>query len=116
MKGNLLDNIPAELPDELFDTLFQGSGCRVERIVSRGHGTPDGEWYDQDEDEWVLLVSGEAALVIENQAEPVILGPGDHVLLPAHCRHRVAWTAANRETVWLAVFIAPTVPSRKDSE
>ena len=105
--ANLFATIPAELPEELFETLLRGRDFRLERIVSRGHATPEGQWYDQDEHEWVLLVSGAAALEIEGREELRVLAPGDHVLLPARCRHRVAWTAAEEETVWVALFYSP---------
>jgi cupin 2 domain-containing protein len=36
---NLYSAIPAGLPEELFETLEQSCGFRLERIVSRGHVT-----------------------------------------------------------------------------
>ncbi|MBZ0269048.1 cupin domain-containing protein, partial [bacterium] len=63
-----------------------------------------GFWYDQDEDEWVVLLSGSATLAWEDGRERE-LGPGDHVRIPAHEKHRVVRTAPDRETVWLAVFL-----------
>lgn len=101
--GSLSQNLPEQLPAELVTILAQGSGVRVERIVSRGHASPAGSWYDQDEHEFVLLAAGEARLLIEGQGE-LELRAGDHVLLPAHLRHRVTWTHPDVETIWLAVF------------
>ena len=101
--GNLGADIPAQLPQELVSILAAGTGLRVERIVSRGHASPAGFWYDQPEHELVLLVAGAARLEIVGEGERV-LGPGDWLLLPAHARHRVASTAADRDTIWLAVF------------
>jgi cupin 2 domain-containing protein len=101
--GNLLDDLPREFGEERFDALLAGAAFRVERIVSRGHATPAGEWYDQDRDEWVLLLSGEALLRFEDEAEPRRLRPGGFVDIPAHCRHRVDWTHPETETVWLAI-------------
>ena len=103
--GNLFAGVPARLPEELFDTLLEHPACRIERIVSQGHSTPAGQWYDQARDEWVLLVRGRAALELEGRAGLLELGPGDFLLLPAHCRHRVAWTAAGEDTVWLALHL-----------
>jgi cupin 2 domain-containing protein len=100
---NLFAGIPAALPDEIAETLLGREGLRIERIVSRGHASPEDFWYDQAEDEWVLLVRGTAGLQFEGEAEPRILRPGDHLHIPAHCRHRVAWTDADTDTVWLAV-------------
>lgn len=103
--GNLLAAAPAALPEELFETLLERPGCRIERIVSRQHATAPGEWYDQERDEWVLLVQGAAGLQIEGRDGLLELGPGDYLLLPAHCRHRVAWTAQDGDTIWLALHL-----------
>ncbi len=102
--GNLLASIPATLPDELVDDLFSGKSFRVERIVSRGHASPDGFWYDQDESEWVVVVQGEARLVLDGQAEPVHLTAGMYINIPAHVRHRISWTHPDMDTIWLAIF------------
>jgi cupin 2 domain-containing protein len=105
---NLLTGLPAELPEELKEELAAGPGARIERIVSRGHRSPDGFWYDQPEDEWVMVLAGRGAVEVEGEQLPVELGPGDSLLLPAHARHRVAWTAEDEATVWLAVFFGRT--------
>ncbi len=104
--GNLFGRIPENLPDELFSVLAEKENVRIERIVSDGHASPEGFWYDQERNEWVLLVSGSAMLSIENETgiERVELTPGDHLLIPAHRRHRVEATSAAEKTVWLAVF------------
>ncbi len=104
-KGNLFAGIPEVLAEERFDPLARGEGVRIERIVSRGQRSPEGFWYDQAEDEWVVVVRGRARLEIEGQ-EDLELGPGDHLLIPAHQRHRVAWTDPDQPTVWLAVHFA----------
>jgi cupin 2 domain-containing protein len=90
------------LPAEVFETLAEGSHCRIERIVSEGHTSPVHEWYDQDQSEWVLLLQGSARLEFEDQT--LELAPGDYVNIPAHLKHRVVWTAPNQRTIWLAVF------------
>lgn len=100
---NLFDAIPSTLQEELFQTIAKSGSVRIERIVSDGHATPPGEWYDQGWDEWVLLVSGEATLLFDDSAAPLILKPGDHVMIPAGCRHRVVQTDPLQKTVWLAV-------------
>ncbi len=109
MKQNLFSNIPDELPEEWITILAEGSGTRIERIVSDGHTSPKGFWYDQEENEWVLLVSGSAVLSIEREsgAEKIELKPGDHLLLPAHQRHRVESTSQTEKTIWLAVYFSP---------
>lgn len=102
--GNLLQNIPEELPDEIVQTLIRGNDVRIESIVSRGHASPPGFWYDQDQAEWVLLLKGEAQLRFAQPERLVHLTPGVHVSIGAHEKHRVEWTAEDAETVWLAVF------------
>ena len=104
--GNLFAAVPARLPAELAETLWQNPAVRVERIVSRGHATRPGEWYDQAEDEWVVLLSGAARLRIEGEPDDRLLGPGDYVLIQAGRRHRVEWTDPESNTVWLAVHTA----------
>ena len=101
--SNLFAAIPDQIPEELSEILLQGSGFHLERIVSAGHGTPEGEWYDQDTPEWVLLLSGGAGLRLEGEAAVRVLKPGDCLNLPAHCRHRVEWTDPGQPTIWLAL-------------
>ena len=100
---NILENIPAELPEELAEVLLEGASFRIERIVSYGHSSPEGCWYDQEQNEWVLVLQGHACLLFEGEEEPVFLSSGDYVNIPAHVKHRVEWTDADQETVWLAV-------------
>jgi cupin 2 domain-containing protein len=100
---NLFQSIPTNLPQELFETLLETEGFRLERIVSRGHATPPGDWHEQARDEWVILLRGRAALQFESVPDPVVLSVGDHILIPAQCRHRVKWTEPNAATVWLAL-------------
>ena len=100
---NLFADIPADLPEELFQTLLAKAHFRIERIVSLGHASPDGVWCDQDEHEWVLLVKGSARLRFEDNAATVEMKPGSFIDIPAHKRHRVEWTDPNQPTIWLAV-------------
>ncbi len=99
---NLLSSIPAALPDELTETLVQAKHVRIERIVSQGHASPPDFWYDQDQNEFVLLVQGAARLRFEDSV--VEMRPGDWLDIPAHRRHRVEWTTPDERTVWLVVF------------
>ncbi|NVN93500.1 MAG: cupin domain-containing protein [Desulfuromonadales bacterium] len=101
--ANIFSNLPQELPEELFETLAQSPAVRIERILSQGHATADGQWFDQERDEWVLLLSGSAGLHFEGETAPRSLAAGDFVLIPTHCRHRVAWTDQQVQSVWLAV-------------
>lgn len=101
--GNLLAGIPGSLPEEFCEALAAAGGVRIERVVSRGHCSPEGFWYDQDRAEWVAVLQGRARLRREADAEDRTLGPGDYIFLPAHCRHRVTWTDPGQDTIWLAV-------------
>jgi len=102
MIRNLFEEIPAELPEELFNEIAGGDNFRLERIVSRGQATPSGQWYDQDEDEWVILLQGRAVLSFKD-GQRVEMRPGDHLTIPAHRLHRVEMTAPDQATVWLAL-------------
>lgn len=103
--GNLYAGLPDALPAEAVTELMATPHARIERIVSRGQASPPGFWYDQDSDEWVMVLAGSAGLLIEGEAAPRKLGPGDYVHLAAHVRHRIAWTDGERATVWLAVHV-----------
>ncbi len=104
---NLLEDLPDARAGEVTQALLAAQGVRLERIVSHGQASAPDFWYDQDAAEWVMLVEGRAHLEIEGEAAVRILGPGDAVFLPAHCRHRVAWTDPGGPTVWLALFVDP---------
>lgn len=104
MKKSLLRNIPRSLPEELIEVLCQSGGMWVERIVSRGQHSPADFWYDQDDNEFVVLIKGRARLRVEGRAEPVGMEPGDYLEIKAHVRHRVEWTPPDEDTVWLAVY------------
>jgi cupin 2 domain-containing protein len=100
---NIFANIPTTLPDEFIEVLVASDTIRIERIVSMGHASPEGFWYDQETDEWVLLLRGAARLRFEADDQPVAMNPGDYMHIPAHKRHRVEWTDPRQQTIWLAV-------------
>jgi cupin 2 domain-containing protein len=83
--------------------LLAAPNVRIERIVSTGHATPAGVWYDQDRPEWLLLLAGSAGLIFDGETEPLVLSPGSYVHIAAHARHRVAWTDPSVPTIWLAI-------------
>jgi cupin 2 domain-containing protein len=99
---NLFLDIPGTLPAELLETLIETGSVRIERIVSRGHVTPAGQWYDQERNEWVALLRGAARLAFADGRE-VTMAAGDWLEIPRRQRHRVAWTDPGQDTVWLAV-------------
>jgi len=101
--SNILADSQSAVSGEVFDAILESDFVRIERIISNGQATPAGKWFDQEQDEWVLLLTGSAGLLFEGEREPRLLGQGDHILIPAGCRHRVAWTDPDVRTVWLAV-------------
>ena len=101
---NLFQDIPKSLDQELVEKLITNDRFRMERIVSRGHASPSGFWYDQDEHELVVVLKGEAKLLFEGDDEPIHMKLGDFVNIPAYRKHRVEWTTPDEPTVWLAVF------------
>jgi len=102
--GSLFEDIPSDLPEELFDTISSTDDVNIERIVSRGHASPEGFWYDQEKNEFVLVVKGSAGLKLENEDDIVVLKAGDYFNIKAHVKHRIEWTDSKCETIWLAVY------------
>jgi cupin 2 domain-containing protein len=103
---NLFSSISTTVPNELSQSLLETKSIRIERIVSNGHASPEGFWYDQEQAEWVLVMSGEAILRFEDHDQPVLMKPGDFINITAHRKHRVEWTTPDTPTVWLAVHYA----------
>lgn len=101
--GNLFAGLPGRLPEEVFETLAEADGVTIERIVSTGQATLEGQWLVGDRHEWVALLTGAARLLFEGEAAARSLAPGDWLMIPAGTRHRVEWTTEDRTTVWLAV-------------
>ena len=101
--ANIFGARPEKFDQEVFEELIRDKHVRIERILSRGHSSPESGWYDQEENEWVIVLEGSGALVFEDGRE-VILNTGDYLNIPAHTRHRVSRTDPDVVTVWLAVF------------
>ena len=101
---NIFADIPTELQNELFEEILTGSTFKIKRIISRGHASPEGFWYDQNENELVILLRGSAGLRFSEKEDLVVLHPGDYILISQHSKHRVDWTDPDRETVWLAMY------------
>ena len=100
---NVFSSLPADLEREVTEDILRAATVRIERIVSRGHHSSAGDWYDQTEHEWVMVLKGAGTIRFADGSE-VTLRPGDHVNIPAHTRHQVAWTAPDEVTIWLALF------------
>jgi cupin 2 domain-containing protein len=98
---NLLQDIPTDLTNEVFELIASSESVKVERIVSKGQVSTD--WYDQDEHEWVMVLQGGGELLFADGTS-VRLGVGDFLNIPAHCKHKVSWTNPDEVTIWLAIF------------
>lgn len=103
--SNIFKNIPDQLPEELMECIFKRNNIQIERIISKGHITPAGQWYDQEWDEWVILLQGQATILYEKDNQSFDLNAGDYLLIPSHARHRVEWTPPGLNTIWLAVHL-----------
>ena len=100
---NIFSNIPEQSTDEFSEELVRSPSTTIERIVSHGHASPKSFWYDQESDEWVMLLKGRAKVLFAGSRPSVELHAGDYLDIPAHTKHRVEWTDPKEDTVWLAV-------------
>ncbi len=100
---NIFSDIPEQTPKEILETVIKSDQVKIERIISRGQATTEGDWYDQEKSEWVLVLKGNAGLLFEGGKEIIIMKTGDYINIPAHKKHRVEWTDPDEETIWLAV-------------
>jgi cupin 2 domain-containing protein len=99
---NIFDHMPSSSPGERFFTLFENSSVKIERIVSHSHSSAEGFWYDQTEDEWVIVLRGEATLEFAG-GELIEMNEGDYLSIPHRVKHRVSRTGPT--TIWLAVHV-----------
>jgi cupin 2 domain-containing protein len=99
---NFFKDIPDNLQKELFETIFKTDKFRIERIVSDGHNSPEEFWYNQDENEWIIVLKGNAEIEFED--EIVTLKKGDYQNITKHKKHKVKSTSKQEKTVWLAIF------------
>lgn len=100
--GNIYRNSRETEAEELVDQLLSKNNIKIERIVSKGHSSPASGWYDQSDNEWVIVLKGEAIICFEG-CESYRMKEGDYLNIPAHSRHKVEWTNPDIETTWLAV-------------
>ena len=101
--NNLLTPLPDPINHEQIKELLCQPNVKIERILSKGHTSPETGWYDQEENEWVVVLQGAGEITFED-GDKVRLQPGDYINIPAHRRHKVSWTDPENVTVWLAVF------------
>ena len=102
--NNIYINIPGNLSEEVTEILLKTDIIRIERIISNGQSSPDDFWYDQEENEWIIVLKGKAELLFETGNAIVNLVEGDYLNIPSHKKHRVQWTIPGTETIWLAIF------------
>ena len=106
VKNNLfrLDQpLPNPWEPEIFDVILKSENIKIQRIISNGNTGPKDGWYDQDFDELVFLMKGQAVLEFEDR--PLIrLFEGDYLFIPAHVLHRVKQTSTIPHCVWLAIY------------
>ena len=101
--GNIFE-LPDRLPlEELFDKLLDNDRIFIERVVSTGQVTSAGEWYDQERDEWLIVLQGEGELSYEDGSR-IKLTTGDYLFIPAHQKHRVEYTSSEPPCIWLTIF------------
>lgn len=101
-KKNIFDELPVELPEEIFEKIIESKNFLLERIISEGHTSPPNFWYDQEKNEFVILLSGSARVLYDDGTSYSLL-PGDYINIPAHQKHRVEETDKNKKTIWLAL-------------
>ncbi len=99
---NIFSNVAEAGEEEQFTVLGKSPNCRIERIVSSGYSSPEGFWYDQEYDEFILLMQGEATL--EFEAKQIDMKAGDYLIVPKNCKHRIAKSSLDPACVWLCVF------------
>ncbi len=102
--NNIFEKISGSLSKEITEVLISEKVIRIERIISKGHSSPENFWYDQPENEWVIVLKGGAELLFEDGNKRIKMQPGDYINIPAHVKHRVNSTDKITETIWLAVF------------
>jgi len=76
--GNILASLPVSLEKEVYEELVRSKHVRIERILSKGHTAPAEGWFDQDENEWVVVLEGSGTVLFADGNE-VTLGKGDHL-------------------------------------
>ena len=101
--NNIFESIPENLDKEFFENILESKNVRIERIISKGHVSPESGWYDQQQNEWVVVLKGEAIISFE-KGDEVKLKEGSYLNIPAHKKHKVTWTDPDIETIWLAIF------------
>ena len=101
-KNNILQSIPSAFTEEVFENIVEKGNLKIERILSKGHTSPADGWYDQEQDEWVIVIQGGATIEFHD-GRLSRLEQGCYINIPARTKHKVVWTDPEIVTVWLAV-------------
>ena len=99
---NIFESIPDDLTEEIFEPILHAKNIKIERIISNGHTSPGTGWYDQEHNEWVMVLKGDAIIAFEDKKE-IRLNEGSYLNIAAHTKHQVSWTSQDTETIWLAI-------------
>lgn len=100
----LSPNLPSIANGEQTDVLASTDSVLLERIVSAGHQTPEGYWYEQERSEWVILLQGNATLLFDHAEGSLIdLKAGDYLYIEPFRKHRVIYTSTLPPCIWVAV-------------
>ncbi|MGA2298938.1 MAG: cupin domain-containing protein [FCB group bacterium] len=100
---NIFSEIPTDLSQEIFHDIIKNNNFKLEKIISTGQSTPAGQWLEEAQNEWVILLKGSAELLFENNMQKIKLKPGDYLFIPSYTKHRVETTDKEKETIWLAL-------------
>ena len=99
---NIFENIPKKIDEEIFEKIISNKSVNIQRIISKGHTSPQSGWYNQEDNEWVIVLKGRAIISFESKKD-VTLKEGDYLCIEAGTKHKVSWTTPDEETIWLAV-------------
>jgi len=100
--SNIFEHIPKDLQEEIFEDIVKTDKLQIQRIISKGDSTLDSKWYNQTDNEWVIILQGEAILSFK-ESKDIKLKTGDYINIQAHIVHKVLWTTPDTETIWLAI-------------
>jgi len=99
---NLFEDLPKKFEKEFFEEILVTTDFKLERIISEGHCSTSGFWYDQKQNEFVMLLKGKAKLSFDD-GRKFELNPGDYLIINAHQKHRLDWTDPEQKTFWLTI-------------
>ena len=96
---NIFDVKKFDKTKEIVEILKENENVKIEKIISTGQTT---DWMEQEEEEFVMLIQGEAIIEYENKMQE--LRAGDTVIIKKNEKHRVAYTSKNPCCIWICIF------------